>query len=352
VKGIGGLALRLTGLPAIWGLITTAVSALGGVLSFLLSPIGLIGAAFVAVGLLIWHFWEPIKAFFMGFFSGIWQALTPLRDAFSALSPVFSMVWNGIKQLWDWFKKLLSPMQTSKETLDKCASAGETFGKVFGFALQTLLAPLTLLMDGISWILQKLGLIPAGLDEAQKKANNMKGGMVAGVAGEIAKDNTLKDKINTLQGDISAITKPTSSADGGKPNISDSGTARRLKEISDNTKTTANNTKKIGPGDIVFKNLPQALALRGAYQEARVITQPVPGVAASAVGGVLSVPAATQGAVVAPVAASSGAPVFQINFNDVGSKSVQELEKMVRNAVRDAMATTNRANRGSFRDRD
>ncbi|HCN3270915.1 TPA: phage tail tape measure protein, partial [Klebsiella michiganensis] len=133
----------------------------------------------------------------------------------------------------------------------------------------------------------------------------------------------------------------------------DNGTLRRLNSIADNTKATANNTKKIGPGDIVFKNLPRALALRGAYQEARVIPQPVPRVSAAAAGGVLSVPTATQGATSAPVAASSGAaPFFQLVFNDVGKRSDQELEKMVRNAVRDAMASTRKANRGSYRDRE
>ncbi|WP_156123993.1 hypothetical protein [Enterobacter sp. Bisph1] len=284
MKGIGGLVLRLTGLPAIWGLITTAVSALGGVLSFLLSPIGLIGAAFVAAGLLIWHFWEPIKAYFLGFFSGVWQALTPL----------------------------------------------------------------TLLMEGIGWVLQKLGLIPVGLDEAKRKAESLT--PKAPVMYEWdPQQKKMVPKSWNWSPDAPAKTPPPVTT---PPVIPESVTARRLKEISENTKTTADNTKKIGPGDIVFKNLPQALALSGAYQEARVITQPVPGVAASAAGGVLSVPSATQGAVIAPVAAPSAAPVFQINFNGVGSKSLPELEKMVRDAIRDALATTNRANRGSFRDRD
>lgn len=131
------------------------------------------------------------------------------------------------------------------------------------------------------------------------------------------------------------------------------GVQGHLKNIDTNTKATANNTKKVGPGDIVFKNLPRALALRGAYQEARVIPQPVPRVSAAAAGGVLSVPAATQGAASAPVAAASGAvPFFQLVFNDVGKRSDQELEKMVRNAVRDAMAGTRKTNRGSFRDRE
>ncbi|MEL1741296.1 phage tail tape measure protein [Klebsiella variicola] len=341
-KNLTMLMLRLTGLPALWGMITGAVSVLGGALSFLLSPIGLIGAAFVAAGLLIWRYWEPVKAFFSGFFSGVWQALTPLRSAFSALSPVFSVLGSGIKAVWEWFNNLLTPMQTSKDTLDKCASAGETFGRVMGTALSVLLWPLQQLMNGVSWLLEKLDLIPDGIERARQQADKAQQALEASAA--------------ALAGHQLPLGQATVSSTGGaKPPVitGDNGTLRRLNSIADNTKATANNTKKIGPGDIVFKNLPRALALRGAYQEARVIPQPVPRVSAAAAGGVLSVPTATQGATSAPVAAASGAaPFFQLVFNDVGKRSDQELEKMVRNAVRDAMASTRKTDRGSFRDRE
>ncbi|EPG8763498.1 phage tail tape measure protein [Raoultella ornithinolytica] len=341
-KNLAVLMLRLTGLPALWGVITGAVSVLGGALSFLLSPIGLIGAAFVAAGLLIWRYWEPIKAFFSGFFTGVWQALTPVRAAFSALVPVFSALGNGIKAIWEWFKNLLTPMQTSKDTLDKCASAGETFGRVMGTALSVLLWPLQQLMNGVSWLLEKLDLIPDGIERARQQADKAQSALEASAA--------------ALAGHQLPLGQATvSGAGGGKPPVitGDNGTLRRLNNIADNTKATANNTKKIGPGDIVFKNLPRALALRGPYQEARVIPQPVPRVSAAAAGGILSVPTATQGATSAPVAVSSGAaPFFQLVFNDVGKRSDQELEKMVRNAVRDAMASTRKTNRGSFRDRE
>lgn len=341
-KSLGMLMLRLTGLPALWEMITGAVSVLGGVLSFLLSPIGLIGAAFVAAGLLIWRYWEPIKAFFSGFFTGVWQALAPLRSAFSSLAPVFSALGSGIKAVWEWFKNLLTPMQTSKDTLDKCASAGETFGRVMGTALSVLLWPLQQLMNGVSWLLEKLDLIPDGIERARQQADKAQ--------------QALEASATALAGHQLPLGQATVSGTGGaKPPVitGDNGTLRRLNSIADNTKATANNTKKIGPGDIVFKNLPRALALRGAYQEARVIPQPVPRVSAAAAGGVLSVPTATQGATSAPVAASSGAaPFFQLVFNDVGKRSDQELEKMVRNAVRDAMASTRKVNRGSYRDRE
>lgn len=341
-KNLAVLMLRLTGLPALWGMITGAVSLLGGALSFLLSPIGLIGAAFVAAGLLIWRYWEPIKAFFSGFFSGVWQTMTPLRSAFSSLAPVFSALGSGIKAVWEWFKNLLTPMQTSKETLDKCASAGQTFGRVMGTALSVLLWPLQQLMNGVSWLLEKLDLIPDGIERARQQADKAQ--------------QALEASATALAGHQLPLGQATVSGTGGaKPPVitGDNGTLRRLNSIADNTKATANNTKKIGPGDIVFKNLPRALALRGAYQEARVIPQPVPRVSAAAAGGILSVPTATQGATSAPVAASSGAaPFFQLVFNDVGKRSDQELEKMVRNAVRDVMASTRKANRGSYRDRE
>ncbi|WP_037432270.1 phage tail tape measure protein [Serratia plymuthica] len=356
-KGVAKLAFRLTGLSAVWGLITGAFSMLGMALSLLLSPIGLVGAAFVAAGVLIWRYWEPIKAFFVGFGVGVMEALAPLRDAFARITPIFGVIGDAIGRVWDWFTKLLSPMQTSKETLEKCTSAGETFGRVFGTALQVLLYPLSKLMDGVGWLLEKMGLIPDGIEQARRKAESLRNQPVMWEWDPQQKKMVKKGWNWTGPG------LPTGAATvdpklGAPPPIltGDTGTQRRLSEIAGSTKATADNTKaatkRIGPGDIVFKNLPQALALRGAYQEARVMPQPVPRLAAAA-GGVLSVPSATQPAAMSPVSATGGgAPIFQLNFNDVGKRSDQELERMVRNAVRDAMASTAKGNRGSFRDRD
>lgn len=339
------LAISMIGLSSITA--TSSIAALNLVLSgtriilaTLLGLPGMIALGFIAAGLIIWKFWEPIKAFFGGFLSGVWDGLTPLRNAFSALAPVFSVLGDGIKAIWGWFKNLLSPMQTSKDTLDKCASAGETFGRVMSSALSFLLWPLQQLMKGVSWLLEKLDLIPEGIDRARQQADRAQRELEASAAALAGHQLPLGQ---------ATVSKP---AGGSKPPVI-TGVQGHLKNIDTNTKATANNTKKVGPGDIVFKNLPRALALRGAYQEARVIPQPVPRVSAAAAGGVLSVPTATQGATSAPVAAASGAaPFFQLVFNDVGKRSDQELEKMVRAAVRDAMANTRKTNRGSFRDRE
>ncbi|ECA6104526.1 phage tail tape measure protein, partial [Salmonella enterica subsp. enterica serovar Oranienburg] len=222
-RGLGRAIPLFTQLRAVWGVITGAVSVLGGALSLLLSPVGLIGAAFVAAGALIWHYWEPIKAFFTGFFSGVWEALTPLRDAFSALSPVFDSIGNGIKSVRDWFTRLLEPATTSKEALEKCTSAGKTFGKVVGNFIQTLvLGPMTLLLDSLGWVLEKLGLIPDGIERARQKAEELK------------RNELLDAKVSLLAGDLAkvapkkadtGITRPPGT---GKPLMPDQGTLRRL----------------------------------------------------------------------------------------------------------------------------
>ncbi|UON96221.1 phage tail tape measure protein [Klebsiella michiganensis] len=362
------LAIQNIGLSSITATSSIArlnlvLSGLRVILSTLLGIPGLIALAFIAAGLIIWKFWEPIKAFFSGFLSGVWEGLTPLRNAFSALVPVFSVLGDGIKAIWGWFKNLLSPMQTSKDTLDKCASAGKTFGEILGTALNLLFTPLRLLTQGVSLLLEKLGMIPSSLDAAKAKANSIttkpptswewdpkQKKMVQKEWGwsPVMWEWDPKQKKMVKKEWKPSVASPSSPLGGNG-----GGVQGHLKNIDTNTKATANNTKKVGPGDIVFKNLPRALALRGAYQEARVIPQPVPRVSAAAAGGVLSVPAATQGAASAPVAAASGAvPFFQLVFNDVGKRSDQELEKMVRNAVRDAMAGTRKTNRGSFRDRE
>ncbi|EHK0213507.1 phage tail tape measure protein [Salmonella enterica] len=346
-RGLGRAIPLFTQLRAVWGVIT-------GALSLLLSPVGLIGAAFVAAGVLIWRYWEPIKAFFTGFFSWVWEALTPLRDAFSTLSPVFDLIGNGIKSVRDWFTRLLEPATTSKETLDKCTSAGKTFGKVVGNFIQTLvLGPMTLLLDSLGWVLEKLGLIPDGIERARQKAEELK------------RNELLDAKVSLLAGDLAkvapkkadtGITRPPGT---GKPLMPDQGTLRRLGNIADNTKAIADNTKRIGPGDIVFKNLPRALAVRGAWQESRlagsrvtVAPQLAPVVAAASRPVVEAIrrPVGGNGGRTAAAAGFDGE--IHVHLHNVVTQNPRELARMVGEAVKAEMNKLARTGRASFLDSD
>lgn len=353
-RGLAGLIPRLSLLPSLWGLITGAVSVLGGALSLLLSPIGLIGAAFVAAGLLIWKYWEPIKAFFAGFFAGVWEALTPLREAFSALSPVFEKIGDAIKSVWNWFKRLLEPATTSKETLDKCTSAGKTFGKVVGSFIQTLvLGPMTLLLDSLGWVLEKLGLIPDGIERARQKAEELK------------RNELLDAKVSLLVGDLAKVapkkadTGTTTPPGTDKPLTPDQGTLRRLNNIADNTKTIADNTKRIGPGDIVFKNLPRALAVRGEWQESRLAASRIT-VAPKLAPVVAAASRPVVEAIRRPVGGNSGRTAaaagfggdIHVHLHNVVTQNPRELARMVGEAVKAELNKITRTGRASFRDSD
>ncbi|EHW5951044.1 phage tail tape measure protein, partial [Escherichia coli] len=175
-------------LPALWGMLTGSVSLLGGAIGALFSPVGLIVAALAGAAVLIWKYWDPIRAFFAGVFSGIMERLTPLRETFERFGPVFDAIGSGISQVFNWFKSLLSPMESSKETLDKCTSAGEIFGNVLGGALQLVLTPAKMLLDTLAWILEKLGVLPDEAERARKKIEDAQRAAI------------LRDKVALLQG--------------------------------------------------------------------------------------------------------------------------------------------------------
>ncbi|HCB8261434.1 TPA: phage tail tape measure protein, partial [Escherichia coli] len=177
-------------LPALWGMLTGSVSLLGGAIGALFSPVGLIVAALAGAAVLIWKYWDPIRAFFAGVFSGIMERLTPLRETFERFGPVFDAIGSGISQVFNWFKSLLSPMESSKETLDKCTSAGEIFGNVLGGALQLVLTPAKMLLDTLAWILEKLGVLPDEAERARKKIEDAQRAAI------------LRDKVALLQGDL------------------------------------------------------------------------------------------------------------------------------------------------------
>ncbi|EFB8896734.1 phage tail tape measure protein [Escherichia coli] len=363
-------------LPALWGMVTGSVSLLGGAIGALFSPVGLIVAALAGAAVLIWKYWDPIRAFFAGVFSGIMERLTLLRETFERFGPVFDAIGSGISLVFNWFKSLLSPMESSKETLDKCTSAGEIFGNVLGGALQLVLTPAKMLLDTLAWILEKLGVLPDEAERARKKIEDAQRAAI------------LQDKVALLQGDLAKINPPkpvenSNGTGGDKPKDnkpltdSNTGTLRRLSKIADNTGKLVDETKKrIGPGDIVFKNLPRALAVRGEWQERKIaqVSKPAPAINITPV-----VPAPLPPALV-PVVAASSRPVAEairspvasvpvtsrnrepvasgfggeihVHLHNVVTQNPRELAKLVGEMVRTEIERRARAGRGSFYDKD
>ncbi|MBY8945161.1 phage tail tape measure protein [Pseudomonas sp. SH10-3B] len=142
-----------------------AISTIGS--AILATPIGWLIAAIaglVAVGLLVYKYWKPIKGFFIGFWQGLSAALQPALDGFSKfgdllgslaraaysipvvgdalrllgsiVQPIFNMISTGISELIRWFRDLLTPVE---DVGGAAQSMGQRFGAAFGNMITTLL---------------------------------------------------------------------------------------------------------------------------------------------------------------------------------------------------------------------
>ncbi|MCC3242699.1 phage tail tape measure protein [Enterobacter cloacae complex sp. 2021EL-01169] len=351
--GIAGLAAKL---PMLGGLLTwlstaftTCFGPIAGIIGGISLPIIGLVALIAGAAIAIIKFWEPIQAFFSGFFTGLMAGLQPITQAFNAvfapLAPIFDSIGNAISRVWEWFTKLLEPIQFSSEALASCTSAGETFGKVVGAAISALTLPIQGVAKGLGWILEKLGAIPDAAKAAQQVAQQMTPEAV----------NNLADRFTTFAGDVQAITKESKKAEEKKKtdeqkkqdNLINSlkGPANIVPKMSNSLDKIATNTteKKDGPGEIVFKNKQPYIPIRGGYSEPLKqaqrqlpsltdwVTQQAGSLIASVTPWQVEKPAARVPVSASPSAASvaalmpaPGGDVYNLNFDFSGQKLDEE----------------------------
>lgn len=135
-------------------------------------PLGVVvgaAAGLAAVGVLVWKYWEPLKAFFVGFGQGLVAGLAPVGQAFN---DAFAPVWNVIKPVvmpvletvggWvksaiAWFGELLTPISAASDTTKAFGNAGQVCGEVVAKAFTVMLNPISLVVDAIRWINNNIG---------------------------------------------------------------------------------------------------------------------------------------------------------------------------------------------------
>lgn len=142
-------------------LVRTGLMFMGSVMGVLLSPITLVVAALAGVALVIWKYWQPIKAFLGGVVEGFTQAAAPIMAAFAPLRPVFGWIADIVKALFGWFTDLLTPVKSTTAELENAAAMGKKFGEWLAAGVQIALTPLQAVVKTVSWLLEKMGLIKA-----------------------------------------------------------------------------------------------------------------------------------------------------------------------------------------------
>ncbi|MEZ2757254.1 phage tail tape measure protein [Providencia vermicola] len=392
----------LTGSQGFGGLMvagSNAINLIGGGFSLLLSPVGLFVAAIVAAGVLIYQYWEPIKAFFSGFWDGFTSALAPIGVAFSAtfapFAPIFDGISNAVSKVWNWFKELLSPVQLSTEELKSCTEAGQAFGDIVGKAISALFFPIQQVAKGLGWILEKLGVIPSAAEAAADAARAM--GVdpnekdpfkvlnsVSAYAGKTAKANEqaqkqqaeatskitssvtvagkqleksseLQQKANDVNPLENAEKYGTLVYDGAEKKSKQKGSKSALSDAAESV-----DRNKLG--DIVFKNFPAVTAVNGLYQEPRIAARKT-SLFPQFNDALINTLAPIQPKLNAvPVAVSPTRPerqimqpeynTFELNFYGVDMSNKKEIADIVKQQLTTLLRERDSRRRSSLKDQD
>ncbi|EOH0527457.1 phage tail tape measure protein [Klebsiella aerogenes] len=157
LSAAGGVLRFLVSGPM--ALLRVALYGISGLLGALLSPIGLVVAALAGVALVVWKYWQPIRAFLGGVVEGFKAAAAPISAAFEPLRPVFQWIGDRVQALWGWFTDLLTPIKSTSEELNSAAAMGRRFGEALAEGLNMVMHPLESLKSGVSWLLEKLGIV-------------------------------------------------------------------------------------------------------------------------------------------------------------------------------------------------
>lgn len=142
-------ALASNALP----MLLNGARALLPILAGVSAPVLAIIAAVAAAAFLIWKYWQPIKAFMVGLWEGVSEALAPigavLAQAFAPLRPIFDAIGSALGAVWGWIRQLFTPFQATNAELQNATSYGRAFGQVIGIFIAAPLRGLIAVLGAV-----------------------------------------------------------------------------------------------------------------------------------------------------------------------------------------------------------
>lgn len=107
--------------------------------AMLTTPLGLAIGAIAIAGLLIYKYWNPIKAFFGGFWDGLKTGMAPIAPLFDKLVNAFSAVWGKVapfvQPIINWFKDFFTVTQVGE---GGARGFGQAVGQFIGGAISAV----------------------------------------------------------------------------------------------------------------------------------------------------------------------------------------------------------------------
>lgn len=162
------------------GVLAPAFTAVGA--AIMATPVGWIIAGIAAVvagGVLIYKYWEPLKAFFVGFGQGLVAAFAPIAQAISAafapvvavigpiVRPIFDAISSTVGAIVGWFGQLLTPISAASETTKSWGEVGKAAGEAVGSALRLVLWPLEQMINLVTLAIDKFKLLGSAWEGAK-----------------------------------------------------------------------------------------------------------------------------------------------------------------------------------------
>jgi hypothetical protein len=157
-----GLMTRLGGLArSVFPTMATGARAAMLAITGVSWPVLALVAAVAALGIVVWKYWQPIKAFVVGVGQGLRDALLPalstLGIALAPLAPAWDAIAGALGVVWRWLAALFEPFQATSEQLTSAATQGATFGRVLGRVLAGVVTAVTSVVQAFIWLGTKIG---------------------------------------------------------------------------------------------------------------------------------------------------------------------------------------------------
>ena len=119
--------------------VAASLKAMG--VALLTTPIGWAVMAIAAGAVLIYKYWQPIKAFMGGVWDGFVSAIKPLTSSLAPVGKLLGWIGDGLGTVFNWVSSLFTPVNMVSDELAGFASVGQTVGAIFGGLVNVVTAP-------------------------------------------------------------------------------------------------------------------------------------------------------------------------------------------------------------------
>lgn len=145
------------------------ITALGQLsVALVTTPIGWAIMAIAVAGLLLIKYWQPVKTFFAGMWTGFLQGIAPLQatlgnlgsmlsTTFAPLRPVLDLIIAGITWLGSALMSLIAPFQATDTQLATATANGSQFGYILGTIVSLIGQVVAGLVGALALGLQTIG---------------------------------------------------------------------------------------------------------------------------------------------------------------------------------------------------